>query len=71
MLGLHCCAGFSLVAESGRYSLVVVCGLLTAVNFLVKYRFEGMQASAAAACGLSIGGSQALEHRLNSCVIQA
>ena len=55
---------------SGGYSLVVVCGLLTAVNFLVKYRFQGMQASVAAACGLSIGGSQALEHRLNS-VIQA
>ena len=28
--GLHCCAGFSLAAPSRGYSLVVVCGLLTA-----------------------------------------
>ena len=29
VLGLHCCAGFSLVVESRGYSLVAVCGLLT------------------------------------------
>ena len=29
VLGLHCCAGFSLAEESGGYSLAVVCGLLT------------------------------------------
>ena len=28
MLGLRCCTGFSLVASSGSYSLVVVRGLL-------------------------------------------
>ena len=28
-LGLHCCASFSLVVESGGYSLVAVCELLT------------------------------------------
>ena len=28
MLGLCCCIGFSLIASSGSYSLVVVCGLL-------------------------------------------
>ena len=34
-LGLHCCAGFSLVAESGGYSPVVVHGLLIALASLV------------------------------------
>ena len=32
MLGLHCSADFSLVAESGGNSLVVVLGLLIAVT---------------------------------------
>ena len=35
MLGLHCFAGFSLVATSWGYPLVVVCGLLIAVVSLV------------------------------------
>ena len=35
VLGLHCCMGFSLVASSVGYSLVVTCGLLIAVVFLV------------------------------------
>ena len=35
VLGLCCCVGFSLVAESGGYSLVVMHGLLIAVVFLV------------------------------------
>ena len=30
-LGLHCCKGFSLVAETGSYSTVAVRGLLIAV----------------------------------------
>ena len=29
VLGLHCCAGFSLVVESRGYSIVAVCGLLS------------------------------------------
>ena len=33
--GLHCCVGFSLVVESGGYSLAAVRGLLTAVVSLV------------------------------------
>ena len=38
-LGLHCCAGFSLVAASRGYSLVVVRGLLIAVgSFVQKHR---------------------------------
>ena len=31
VLGLCCCKGFSLVAASGGYPLVVVCGPLTVV----------------------------------------
>ena len=31
VLGLHCCAGFSLVGESEGYSLVVAHGLFIAV----------------------------------------
>ena len=34
VLGLRCCVGFSLVAESGGYSLVMAHGLLIAVAFL-------------------------------------
>ena len=34
VLGLHCCAGFSLVVATGDYSLVVVLGLLIAVASL-------------------------------------
>ena len=34
VLGLCCCVGFSLVAASGGYSPVVVCGLLIAVASL-------------------------------------
>ena len=35
VLGLHCCAGFSLVVVSRGCSLIVVCGLLIAVASLV------------------------------------
>ena len=35
VLGLHCCAGFSLVAVSAGYSLVVVCGLLIVMASVV------------------------------------
>ena len=34
VLHLHCCAGFSLVAVNGGYSLVVVCRPLTTVTSL-------------------------------------
>ena len=34
MLGVHCCAGFSLVAESEVYSVVAVLGLRTAMSSL-------------------------------------
>ena len=35
MLGLHCCAAFSLIVASGSYSLVAVHRLLTAVLLLL------------------------------------
>ena len=35
VLGLHCCAGSSLVATNEGYSLAVGEGLLTAVAFLI------------------------------------
>ena len=39
VLGLHRCPGFSLVAASGGYSLVLIPGLLIAVASLVaKHR---------------------------------
>ena len=42
MLGLCCCAGFSLAAASGGYSLVAVHGLLIAVaSLVVEHRLQG------------------------------
>ena len=59
MLGLRLFMGSSLVVASGGYSLVAVKGLLIAATSLVEHGLE--------ACGLRSCGSQALEHRLNSC----
>ena len=68
VLGLRCCTGFSLAAGSRVCSLAAVCRLLIAVASLVaKHRLKGTWASVVAAHGLSRCGSQALEHRLNSC----
>ena len=54
MLGLHCCAGFSLVVASGGYSLISVCGLLIAVASLVaEDGLQGMWASVVDTLGLS------------------
>ena len=61
MLGLHCCAAFSLVAASGDYSLVELCRGLTLVASLV------CRAWALGCVGFSSCGSQALELRLNGC----
>ena len=66
--GLHCCAGISLVVESGGYSLVAVRGLLTVeASLVVEHRLWGTGTSVVVARGLSSCGSQGLEHRLNSC----
>ena len=72
MLGLCCCEGFSPAAASRGYSLVVVRKPLTMVASLVgEYRLQGLQASIIAANEFSSCGSQAPEHRLNSCGAQA
>ena len=64
VLGHRRCAGFPPVAESRGYSHVVH-GPPTVVASLVAEL--GLRASEAVACGLSSCGSQALEHRLDSC----
>ena len=67
VLGLHCCAGLSLVAASGGYSIAVVCKLLITVASLVtEHGLYRVRASVVAACGLSSYRSRAPEHRLNS-----
>ena len=65
VLDLRCCSGFSLLAASGGYSLVVVHGLLILMVSLA------VEACRIAARGLSSRGSLALEHRLNSSGAQA
>ena len=57
MLVLRCFTGFSLVAQSWGYPAFVVCGLLTAVAFLVLgHELQAMRASAVLARGLrSVG----------------
>ena len=60
VLGLCCCVGFSLVAGSGGYSLVMV-------RWLLLLWSTGSRACA----GFSSCGSRALEHRHNSCGTQA
>ena len=69
MLGLCCCAGFSLVVAS--YSAIH--GLLIVVASLVaEHRLHpGAWASVAVVCGISIHSSRALEHGLNSCGTEA
>ena len=62
VLGLPCCAGFSLVVASRAYSLVAVYRFLTA---------EATGTWALGCKGFSSCGSWALEHRLNSCSTQA
>ena len=65
--------GFSLVAVSRGYSLVAVDKLLISVAPLVAELTQALGAWAlvAAACGLSRGGSWALEHRHSRCGTQA
>ena len=50
MLGVHCCAGFSLVAES-RATLAAVGRLFIVAAFLVEHKPLGVQASVAAVSG--------------------
>ena len=72
MLGLCCRTGLSLVVASRGYSLVAACRLLSAVAFLVvEQGLYGMWTLVAAARGLSICGSWALELWLSSCGTRA
>lgn len=67
LLGLSCCAGFSVVAVSGGCSLFAVHGLLTTLAFLAaERRLWSIQATVAAARRLRSWGSQAPEHSLSS-----
>ena len=66
MLGLHCCSGFSLIAESRGYSLGAMCGLLIAVaSLVVEHRLYGTSASVAAVPGLQSAGSIVVAHRFS------
>ena len=67
VLSRHYCEGFSLAAGSRDYSLIAVPRLFLATASLVGAQALGCLASAAAAGGLSGGGSWALGHRLRSC----
>ena len=59
VLGLCCCAGFSLVAASKGYSPGVMRGLLTAVASLVaEHGLQGPRASAVVAPRLQSTGSK-------------
>ena len=69
VLGLHCCARLSLAVASWGYSLVVMHKLLIAIVSLVaEHKLWSQRASEVAACRFSSCSSQALEHRLSSCI---
>ena len=61
VLGLCCCAGFSLVAASGGYFLAAAHKLLIAVASLVA------EHGALGPAGFSSCNSRAREQRLSSC----
>ena len=65
------CAGFSLVAAIGGYSLLRCVGF--SLQWLLLLRSMGSRhvGSVVVACGLSSCGSRALERRLSSCGSQA
>ena len=65
-MGVHCCAGFSLVSESRGLLFIAVQGLLTAVASPVEPGVYEAWASIVAARGLSGCGSQAPELRPSS-----
>ena len=67
VLGIHCCAGFSLVAATSGYSLVAVCGLLIVVACLVvehSSRSTGFSSCSRQAQWLQLVGSRALAQYL-------
>ena len=64
VLGLCCCVGFSLVAESK--SLLQCVGFLLWWPLPLRNTGSRVHGSIAVVCELRSCGSQALEHRLNS-----
>ena len=61
MLGFHCCTGFSLVALSGGYPLVVVIRLLIAVASPVAEHIQLLRTSVIVAFWLFSCGTKAPE----------
>ena len=60
VLGLGCCAGFSLVVESRNYSPVAVHKLLIKVaSLFLEHGLLSAQASVGEACGLNSCGTRA------------
>ena len=56
-VGLHCCAGFSLVAGGEGRAPVTAGGLpIVATSLIAEHGLWGLGASVAAACGLSSSG---------------
>ena len=52
VLGLHCCASFSLVVASRGYALVEVCSLFIGVTSCFEARVPRCMGSVVAPCGL-------------------
>ena len=71
VLGLCCCAGFSLVAASGGRLFVVVRGLLIVLASLVEEYGLHNAWTSVVVHGLGSIGSQAPEHRFNNCGTRA
>jgi len=67
VLGLYCCASFSLIAGRGSCLAVIGRFLIVVGSLAAEHRLSGAQASVISAHGLTSCSSQVLEHRLASC----
>ena len=67
VLGLPCCPGFSLAVASGGLLSSCTAWAYCSASLVGEDRLQSVQASVVVAHGLSSCGSQALEHRPNSC----
>ena len=64
--GIRCCADFSLVVESGGYSLDVVHGFLIGeASLVMEHRLWDMQVSVVVTAGLKSTGSIPVAHGLS------
>jgi len=71
VLALHCCLGFSLVAESGGDSSLQFEGSHCSGFSVPEHGLYRVRVSGTAGHGLSSCASQALEHKLSSCGARA